>query len=83
MCDQKPPGGAVAPPWLALGGGCALWFAGFYLTPGILEDGDGSFLTADPDAALVLETVAAGILALGLLVIFRRVNRTIFALCSS
>lgn len=58
---------------------CAGWFALWYLTPGLLDNGVGRLFTDDPAGSVLIETVVALALALVLVMLHRRYNRVLFA----
>ncbi|WP_344225881.1 hypothetical protein [Microbacterium binotii] len=56
-----------------------MWFALFALTPGLFADGPGALLSEDIDLRLAAETALVVILAVALMLTFRRERRILFA----
>ena len=63
----EPPTGRRRAPWPVLGVVCVAWFGFFALTPGLLDHGVGSLLSADFAVSVLIETGVVAVLGVGLL----------------
>lgn len=57
----------------------AVWFGLWYLTPGLHSNGVGSFVTDEPALSTLIETLAALVVAVVLVLTHRRYNAELFA----
>lgn len=69
---------AARQPLLALAA-VVVWFGLWYLTPGLLSDGVGTWFTDDPATAILYESLLALVLVLGIIALHRRETRELFA----
>ena len=58
---------------------CVVWLGLWYLTPGLLSDGVGSWFFDDLDARVLVECAVAVVVVAVLLVTHREHNRVLFA----
>lgn len=66
-------------PWAAIIAAMLAWFCLWYLTPGLLSNGVGSFFTTDDATAVLIETVLALAIVLMLVLLHGKYNRELFA----
>lgn len=67
------------PGWWVSVVACVVWLALWYLTPGLLSDGVGSWFSDDLDVAVLIECAVAVVVAALLLLTHRRYGRVLFA----
>lgn len=65
--------------WGVVVGAVVGWFGLWCLTPGLLNNGVGSLFTADSATAVLIESIVALIVVIGLVLLHRRYDRELFA----
>ena len=65
--------------WWVVIAAVVAWFCLWYLTPGLLSNGVGSLFSGDDTIAILIESILALAVLLGLVVLHRQYNRHLFA----